>query len=60
MGEGGADTSKDGEGGGEGGEANATKGLVMLEPCKFIHTKERSKRHIFRKTRKKIKEVKKI
>lgn len=37
---------------GEEGEANATKGLVMFEPCKFIHTKEQPKTHTW-KTRKK-------
>lgn len=41
-------------GGEEEGEANATKGLVMFEPCKFIHTKEQAKTHTS-KTRKKIK-----
>lgn len=50
------DTSKDeGRGRGKEGEANATKGLVMFEPCKFIHTKEQPKTHTWKTRKKKIK-----
>lgn len=42
----------------EEGEANATKGLVMFEPCKFIHTKEQPKTHTWKTRKKKNKEVK--
>lgn len=49
------DEGKGAGGGEEEGEANATKGLVMFEPCKFIHTKEQAKTHTWKTRKKKIK-----